>query len=271
VLEVFEREGITLRGVAGTSMGAVIGAMVVAWGSTEATVGRWREALRQQLIPTVPPLRRLPGPHEHPLAQVARRIRNRIVVSMAVNRATVLDGRALLRAFEFLVPARDLSELETPVLVVATDLETGAEVWLRQGPLGQVLAASCAIPGLLPAVTADDRLLVDGGVVAEVPVRAGRSLGWPVVAVDVSMTLPPLHRDALVLDTMMRSQMMTSTLLRAHQLGQACMVVRPQVGHATWADWPLFEELVAAGRRAAEELLGVSGPPPAGEQPVAEG
>jgi len=264
VLEVFEREGIALRGIAGTSMGAVIGTMVAAWGSAEATVARWREALRRRLIPTVPPLRRLPEPHEHPLAQVARRIRDRIVVSMAVNRATVLDGRALLQAFEFLVPSRDLTELETPVLVVATDLETGDEVWLRQGALGLVLAASCAIPGLLPAVRVNDRLLIDGGVVAEVPVRAGRSLGRLVVAVDVSMALPSLRRDGLVLDTMMRSQMMTSNLLRAHELRRANLVIRPEVGHATWADWQLFDELVDAGRRAANGLLGISGPPAAG-------
>ena len=257
-LEVFERERIPLRAIAGTSMGAVVGAMVVAWGSAGAALERWREALRQELIPSVPPLRRLPEPHEHPLLQVARRVRNRIVVSMVVNRATVLDGRALLRAFEYLVPPRDLTELQVPVLVVATDLDTGEEVWIRQGALGQVLAASCAIPGLLPAVRVDDRLLLDGGVVAEVPVEAGRSLGWPVVAVDVSMVLPPLKRDGLVLDTMMRSQMMTSTLLRRHQLRGASLVVRPEVGHATWADWVLFDDLVAAGRRAAEDFLGIA-------------
>lgn len=268
VLEVFERERIPLRAIAGTSMGAVIGTMVTAWGSVEAAVEVWREALRRQVIPSVPPLRRLPELHEHPLLQVARRIRNRIVVAMAVNRPAVLDGRALLRAFELLVPQQDLSELRLPLLAVATDLETGDEVWLRQGNLGQVLAASCAIPGLLPAVRIGERLLVDGGVVAEVPVRAGRSLGRPVVAVDVSMALPSLHRDGLVLDTMMRSQMMTSALLREHQLRGASLVVRPQVGHATWADWPLFEELVDAGRRAAEELLGVPVAPPRGTTPA---
>ena len=93
---------------------------------------------------------------------------------------------------------------------------------------------------------------------AEVPVSAGRSLGWPVVAVDVSMALPPPNRNGLVLDTMMRTQMMTSTLLREQQLQGANLVVRPEVGHATWADWAMFDDLVAAGRRAAEELLGIA-------------
>jgi NTE family protein len=204
-------------------------------------------------------MRKLPDSvdREHPLIQVARKIRNRIVVSFAMNRTTVLDDEDLIRAFDLLVPDASIEDLPRPYLAVTTDLENGQEVRLGKGSLRQALQASSAIPGLLPAVKINDRLLVDGAVVAEVPVGAARSLGWPVIAVDASMELPPLSEDNLVLDTMMRTQMITARLLRNQVLSRVRGVIRPQVGCVAWADWHEFDRLVAAGRRAAMEFFGL--------------
>ncbi len=253
---MLEQERVRPRAVVGCSMGALVGAMVLAHGSAGAAVGRWREAIERRLVPPVPPLRRLAAVHEHPLAQIARRVRNRIVVAMAVNRQTVLDGTALVRAVDFLLPDLDIAALPGPFVAVATDLATGEEVRLCGGSLRRAVAASCAIPGLLPAREVDGRCLLDGGVVAEVPVAAARDLGWPVLAVDASLDLPPVTDDDLVLDTLMRAQLIGGALLRARQLAAATWVVRPRVGHATWADWDRFEELVEAGRAAARLWLG---------------
>ena len=114
-----------------------------------------------------------------------------------------------------------------------------------------------AIPGVVPAVEIDGQPLVDGGVVAEVPSNAAREVGWPVVAVDVSMDVPPLSNDDLVLDTMMRTQMMTARLLRQRQLRSADLVIRPDVGNARWAEWQRFDEFVELGRVATREFLGL--------------
>lgn len=214
-------------------------------------------------------------PGEHPLVQVARRIRSRIVISFAINRPTMLDGADLARALEFLLPEVAIQDLGRPLCVVATDLETGAEVRLDRGPLRSAVRASSAIPGLLPAAVVDGRPLVDGGVVAEVPVAAARSLGRPVVAVDVSMTPPPLAAGDRVLETMMRAQSMTASLLRRAQLCHADHVLRPEVGSVTWADWDAFDRLVECGRVAARTWLALPGcePPPSQslEPPTAAG
>jgi NTE family protein len=266
VLEVIDEWRLPVRGIVGTSMGAVVGAMYLAYGSADAAVTRWREAIAAGLVPPVRPMRRLPdaGSREHPLLQVARRFRNQLVVAFAINRATVLDDDDLERAFDYLIPETSVEDLRRPFRAVATDLETGREVRLGRGPLRRVMMATSAIPGLLPAVTIDDFRLVDGGVVAEVPAAAASELGWPTVAVDTSMDLPPLTDEDLVLDTMIRTQMMTAGLLRRQQLKRARVVIRPEVGHATWADWHLFESLVDAGRAAASKLLGS----PPGSSPV---
>jgi NTE family protein len=182
-----------------------------------------------------------------------------VVVSFAMNRRTLLDEDAVGEAMEYLVPDVPLGELGAKFMAVATDLATGEEVHLVDGGLHQVLRASGAIPGLLPAVEIDGRTLVDGGVVAEVPLAAARRLGRRVLAVDVSMELPPLDEDRLVLDTIMRTQMMSARLLRSHQLRRCGSIIRPAVGATTWAEWDKLDDMVAAGRAAAEEFFALGG------------
>jgi len=257
VLEVLEDTGLTPQAYFGTSMGAVAGGMVLAHGSVRRAIELWAEAIEQDLIPTVRPIGSVPhaGEKEHPLIHVARRIRNRVVISFAMNRSTILESAALEDALEYLVPDISFNDLPKKLVVVATDLETGEAVCIREGSLRKALVASSAIPGVVPAVEIDGRLLVDGGVVAEVPSVAAKNEGWPVVAVDVSMDVPPLSDDDLVLDTMMRTQMMTARLLRDRQLKSASAVIRPEVGSARWAEWQRFDEFVELGRVAAREFL----------------
>ena len=66
-------------------------------------------------------------------------------------------------------PARSFSDLEIPLRVIATDLDTGEEVVLARGPLKPALLASTALPGVFPIVVHGGRRLVDGGVVNNVP------------------------------------------------------------------------------------------------------
>ena len=259
VLQVLDEADLPIRSIVGTSMGAVAGGMYLAHGSAEKSIELWREALAEGLIPSVRPMGRVPDAEakEHPLIQVARQIRNRVVISFAMNRSTILESKDLEQALELLIPDLTFADLPRPLVVVATDLENGDEIRIREGDLRTALDASSAIPGFVPAVEIDDRLLVDGGVVAEVPAVAAREEGWPVIAVDVSLDVPPIGEDDLVLDTMMRTQMMTARLLRWRQLRSATMVIRPDVGCARWAEWSRFDEFVEAGRVATREFLGL--------------
>jgi len=259
VLQVLEQAHFPIRAIVGTSMGAVAGGMYLAHGSADRVIELWRDAIDRELIPSVRPIGRVPhaDAREHPLIQVARRIRNRVVISFAMNKNTILDDRDLVQALEFLIPDIQFSDLPKPLIVVATDIETGEEVRIRSGELRRALVASSAIPGMVPAVRVDGRDLVDGAVVAEVPTLAARAEGWPVVAVDVSIDVPPVSRDDLVLDTMMRTQMMTARLLRRQQLRSANHVIRPDVGEASWAEWQRFDQFVELGRAAAREFLGL--------------
>jgi NTE family protein len=82
---------------------------------------------------------------------------------------------------------REIDELPIPFGAIATELQSGRELWLRHGKLLEAVRASCAMPGLLTPVVRDGAVLVDGGLVNPVPVSMCRALGAElVVAVDLS-------------------------------------------------------------------------------------
>jgi NTE family protein len=87
-----------------------------------------------------------------------------------VRRGTHLfDNDGLAALIHHSTPARSFSDLEIPLRVIATDLDTGEEVVIARGPLKPALLASSALPGVFPIVVHGGRRLVDGGVVNNVP------------------------------------------------------------------------------------------------------
>jgi len=254
VLESIEKHGLVIRKIAGTSMGAVVGAMYAAMNSADAVRQRWEEALKKGLIPEIrgTSSRESGDNIRHPLLQRARKLKDTLIVAFAIHRESVIDDERLVKALDFLLPDLEIRDLSLPFCCTATDLENGDEVDLCGGPLRSCIKASASVPGVAPAVAVEGRRLVDGGVVAEVPVELAARMGGPVLAVDVSMDIPGPGKDDTALDTMMRTQMMTSHLLRQYQLRDARWVIRPLVGSALWSEWDRFDEMVEAGRRAMD-------------------
>jgi NTE family protein len=86
---------------------------------------------------------------------------------------------------------RMFADLVMPFAVVATDIKTGREVVLREGRLVDAIRATMSVPGVFEPITRGELLLVDGGVLNNLPVDVARSLGaGPVVAVDVLPAFP---------------------------------------------------------------------------------
>lgn len=120
----------------------------------------------------------------------------------------LIEGDRLFRRMgEDLKVAEHLVEsLDIPFGAVATNLDRGTEVWLREGPLLKAVRASVALPGLLSPAKIGDHWLVDGGLVNPVPVSLCRALGADfVIAVDlngnrlanqVQVEMPPESEDS---------------------------------------------------------------------------
>src|SRR5204862_2438855 len=93
----------------------------------------------------------------------------------------LIRGHRLFNLFRATFQDLEIGELATPFGAVATELNSGREIWLRSGKLLDVVRASCALPGLFTPVVHNGAVLVDGGRVNPVPVSMCRALGARLV------------------------------------------------------------------------------------------
>lgn len=161
VLRVLERAGVSVDIVCGTSMGALVGAAYTA-GELDR-LETWARTLTWQGVVGLLDFKISGG---------------------------LVGGNKLLDIFRGSLEDCGIENLPKPYAAVATELETGREIWLRDGPLIDAVRASIAVPGLFTPTERDGRLLVDGGLVNPVPVSLCRAMGADIViAVDVNADL----------------------------------------------------------------------------------
>jgi NTE family protein len=168
VLRAIEEAGIPIGPIAGTSMGAVVGAVHAAG--------------------------RLPSLADALSALDWPRIAT--FFDVVLPKSGLIDGARISRFVRDQIAARDFADLLRPFAAVAADLASGEEVAIRSGDVIEAVRASISVPGIFTPARWNGRLLVDGGVVNPVPVSVARALGAEaVIAVDVSAG-PPAARAA---------------------------------------------------------------------------
>lgn len=157
VLRELEAQGVRPDVIAGTSIGALVGA-AHALGRLDA-LEEWVRNMRWQDVAGYFDIRLTGG---------------------------LISGDRLMDALASLIGDADFSDCRIPFAAVATDLETGQERWLREGRVLDAVRASIALPILFSPVRHDHTWLVDGGLVNPVPVSLCHALGASrVIAVDL--------------------------------------------------------------------------------------
>ncbi len=154
VLRALKRYGIEADIVCGTSVGALVGGVHLA-GKLDA-LEEWVRALTRLKIVSYLDLRLRQG-------------------------GGLIGGERLLAELRHHLGDVEVEELPIPFVAIATDLVTGHEVWIRNGPLVEAMRASISLPGVFPPVQVDGRWMVDGALVNPVPVSACRALGAQMV------------------------------------------------------------------------------------------
>lgn len=252
-LAELETAGVDVRAIAGTSSGALMGALWLLNGAAPA-IQKVRAFMVSGLVEDVPDLQGTANHGKGP--SLWRHLRHVGTLVRAVVAGPALSREQLLERVGFFLPEISIEALPRPFVVVATDSVTGEEVRLTRGSLRLAVAASSAMPGLAPPITWAGRPIQDGGAVAEIPVRAARDLGSPVVAVEVSEATPALARGGERVPTaLFRAAAMGWAELRRRMLAEADSVVAPVVNHLHWADYRALDEAVDAGRAAARRFL----------------
>ncbi|MDQ1816206.1 patatin-like phospholipase family protein [Massilia sp. CCM 9210] len=153
-------------------------------------------------------------------------------------------------------------ELDIPFRAVATDIENGKMVVLERGGIARAMRASMSVPGVFAPVEIDDRALLDGGLVRNLPVDVVRAMGADIV-IAVNLGTPLLKRDQIVSAFGVGQQMLNilteqnvETSLR--ELTPRDVLILPQLGDFSAADFENSAKTIdmgaAAARVAAERL-----------------
>ncbi len=239
VLKTLEAHGIPIDFIAGTSAGALVGAAYAA------------------------------GMSIAELEEIGKSLRWRDMGRMALSRLGVQNNARMEEFVRARFPVTRFEQLRIPFAAVATDLHTGAAVVLsEEGDVAFAVRASCALPGwYVPVVDAQGHQLIDGGLVANIPTHAARTLGADIViAVDVNnegakFLGPPQSAIGILMQSILLVQRTAAT----HQRAAADIVIDPLVGHIRWDEVRRADELIDAGQAAArlavEEIKALLTPP----------
>jgi NTE family protein len=225
VLRAIDREGIPVAGIAGVSGGALVAA---AWSG-----GADLEKLVDQ------------ASRLHPWMWVRGW------------GGGLLSGSRLGSLIDEFLPVSRFEGLRIPVAVLATDVDTGEAVVLREGDLRDAIRASCSFPGVFPPMSLDGRRLYDGGVSEVVPVRLAREMageGGLVVAVDCNSGTRWPAADSFVA-VALRAGL---TLLRGRtrsELAGADLVIAPSMGESGWMRPAMIPSFYKAGEEGLMQAL----------------
>jgi len=239
VLEVLEREGIPIDMIAGTSMGALVGALYAQ--------GKDVSQIRSLAIDL--------GPK-----------RFSFLADPALPKSGLIRGRKIKNMLRSTIGDIEFRDLEIPFACSTTDIESGQEVVIRQGLVREGVRASCSIPVILTPTKWGGRYLVDGGLVNPVPVRILKEMGAdftiavnviPVVREkppkaseeDIEAKEPTIFNVIIQMIKIINYQRLKSSLVGAN------VIIEPQLTHIGWGDFHRARECIFQGELAAQDSV----------------
>ncbi|MFC1952646.1 patatin-like phospholipase family protein [Chloroflexota bacterium] len=230
VLKALEREGILVDMIAGTSLGALVGAFYAYGQSVEdmekLVVDLGAKRLSFLFDPVLP-------------------------------RTGLLRGRKIEEALKTVIGGACFDDLKIPFACVATNIYSGEEVVIQEGTVWEAVRASCSIPVVLAVVERDGKYLVDGALVNPVPVHTVRAMGADfIIAVNV---IPgserPGNTEPSLFTVIMQTIHISSYQFIQESLEGADIVIEPKVQKIGYADFHYARECILQGELAANRMI----------------
>ena len=226
VLQYLEERGVKPYRVAGTSAGSIVGALYCA--------GRNVDEIKKTMAT----------------------ISWKNLVKLSIPRKGLIDSSRLLHVLKEHINEITFEELKIPLIVNAIDLLSGEEIVFREGSVAEAVQASCAIPGIFTPIKWNKRLLVDGGLIDNVPVALikSRDLDY-IIAVNVG-TQRPLHKEP---DNIFEVLIQSFDIIRRHRelpaYEIADILIEPDLGDISFWDNSKANLLISRGYEAAKKAL----------------
>lgn len=231
VLNALTEAGIDCDIVAGTSIGALIGAVY-----SSGDIKRLEEYAKNLSLTDLP-----------------------FLLGPTWPAGGLFSGKYIEKLLRDFVPVSDIEKLSKPFAAVSVDLKKAELFTFKEGDLHIAVRASTSIPGIFKPVHFEDKLLVDGGVLESVPVAAARELGADlVIAVDLLSDLTQTgDRKWSLIDIVQRSSVIAQRRITQYRFQEdpPDIVIRPTLSHVKVMDFHRGRQIIEYGSRAAEKIL----------------
>jgi len=258
VIRALQEEGVQIDMIAGTSMGAMIGAQYALNADINVIERRMLAMLDRKEVSTIEKLISGYSPSDEKkliIQSLFSFVKQMVLVNVRAIKRWVFSGKEISWIFEHLEIDTDFKKLKIPFCCASVDLRTGQEVIISRGSVKEAVLASVSLPGVFPPVKSGKRLLVDGGIIGSVPVEAARAMGADVViAVGVEAQVDYNKKLGNGLDIMFQADAIRAWPLSDMRIKGADLIIYPEVGNISWASFSRAGECIKAGEDAARKM-----------------
>jgi len=255
VLEVLEEHDIKPHFVAGTSIGSIIGGIYALDGTAKNLKEKAINMIDSEEFKDFG-LDEFYKDSENILERFKQEVFEKFYIGRLLFKKAHIKTEAAKKMFHNLFGDKTFNDCKIAFTCNALDIQSGDEVVFKKGSLLEAVWSSCAIPGIFPPFTKDDCILVDGGVIDNIPVRPVMDLGAGIVLASYLGNQPQFKGHP---DTGFQISRRAQSFIRYHLdqkiLEPVDLAIRPEVHDFHWADFAAVEELVKAGRVEAEKNI----------------
>lgn len=224
-LRAMEEYDIEINYIAGTSIGAFVAAFY-AFGKN------WKE-----------------------IKEIASELRWLDITGISLSRFGLLSNDKLGELIVKHIGNKNIEEADIPFAMVATDVTSGEKVILDKGPVAEAVMASTCIPGIFKPVEINGKMLVDGGIVENVPINTTRGLGAKyVIGVDLN-SRHKYDKPDNILDVIMNSFHFLIRHADKLQTEDADLLIKPDLGKFNRSDMNQIDELIEKGYKDSKKVL----------------
>ncbi len=257
VLQVLDESKIKPQYISGTSAGAVIGAMYAGNPDAKWVANRFQEFLIRDDTKLRSVFKELTSRNEETfLLRGTKKIENHYAAIIGPNRSYLFKRDFIDEMLEFLLPKKDFDDLEIPLKVVASDIQTGNDEVYYSGDLLETVARSCSIPGLIKPTKDKDKIIVDGGVTNPLPISTIKADCEFIIGVNIDRNFFPRMKSPNMIEIMKRADFISGSKLTKEITKGADFVVEPDVTGINWFEYEQFNLILKKGRKAMAKELG---------------
>jgi NTE family protein len=256
-LKVIEESGVKIDYIAGTSMGAIVGALYASGYSADELTKLFKEVNFDELIRD--------DFDRKDRTFFDRKDADKHAIVLPFNKfklafpSSISKGQNTynfyVKLLDHVKDIKDFSKLPIPFLCMGTDLETGSQVLLEKGYLPDAILASSAIPTLFEPVNFNGKLLIDGGVSNNYPIDEILSKNMDlVIGVDVQDSLKKKNKLSSASDFMFQLSNYNKQSQMRDKMKKTSVYIKPDIRDYNIVSFDQSKEIYEAGKEAAESL-----------------